>query len=95
MNNTKLLALINLIAGGCRINRSDHNVMFIKRIFQMTFDETYISIMIQLRKGRKSYSEIAKSLSITEDTVRARVKKLRDEGIFTITGLVNPSKISG
>ncbi len=60
----------------------------------MTIDETNISIMKHLREGRKPYSEIAKSLTITENTVRARVKKLRDEGIFTITGLVNPSKIA-
>ena len=61
----------------------------------MIIDETNINIMKHLREGRKSYSEIAKALSITENTVRARVKKLRDEGIFSITGLVNPSKIPG
>ena len=61
----------------------------------MTIDETNISIMKHLREGRKPYSEIAKSLSITENTVRARVKKLEDEGIFTISGLVNPSQIPG
>ena len=66
-----------------------------KRNGHMIIDETNIAIIKHLREGRKSYSEIAKSLSITENTVRARVKKLRDEGILTITGLVNPSKITG
>ncbi|MBT4482252.1 MAG: AsnC family transcriptional regulator [Candidatus Latescibacteria bacterium] len=59
----------------------------------MVIDEINYKIMKQLQDGRKSYREIAKSLSITENTVRARVKKLKKEGIFSITGLVNPDKI--
>ena len=59
----------------------------------MVIDETNLNIIRHLRDGRKSYSEIAKSLLVTENTVRARVKKLKENGIYSITGLVNSSKI--
>ncbi len=59
----------------------------------MFIDEINLNIIKHLRDGRKSYNEIAKALSITENTVRARVKKLMDEGIFSITGVVNPTEI--
>ena len=60
----------------------------------MEIDDINYKIMNQLQDGRKSYREIANSLSITENTVRARVNKLTKEGIFSISGLVNPDKIS-
>lgn len=36
------------------------------------------------------YKQIAESLALSEGTVRARVKKLKDEGILAVTGLVDP-----
>ena len=59
----------------------------------MIVDETNLNIIRQLRDGRKSYSEIARELSITENTVRSRVRKLSEEGVFSISGLVEPSSI--
>ena len=59
----------------------------------MIVDETNLSIIRQLRDGRKSYSEIARELSITENTVRSRVRKLEEEGVFSIAGLVEPCSI--
>ncbi len=61
---------------------------------QLVIDGTNLNIIKHLRDGRKSYNEIAKALSITETTVRARVKKLKNDGILSITGLVNPTKVS-
>jgi Lrp/AsnC family transcriptional regulator, regulator for asnA, asnC and gidA len=57
------------------------------------FDETSREIVKQLRDGRKSYDQIAKKLSITTNTVRARVKKLQKEGVFDITGRVDPDHL--
>jgi Lrp/AsnC family transcriptional regulator for asnA, asnC and gidA len=58
-------------------------------------DETNKAIIKQLTDGRKAYSAIAEELSITENTVRARVNKLIDEGILQITGLINPEMLPG
>lgn len=59
----------------------------------MKIDETNIAIIKHLRDGRKSFKKIAEELSIAENTVRARVNKLTDEGILEISGLVNPDAI--
>lgn len=61
----------------------------------MKIDDVNIRIIKHLRDGRKSFKRIAQSLGITENTVRARVKKLRDEGILEITGLVDHESIPG
>jgi Lrp/AsnC family transcriptional regulator for asnA, asnC and gidA len=50
-------------------------------------------IIKQLKNGRKSFDEIAKELSITPNTVRARVKRLLADGILEITGVIDPEKI--
>jgi len=50
-------------------------------------------IIRHLKKGRKSFDEIAKELSVTPNTIRARVKKLVADGILEITGLIDPEKI--
>ena len=42
--------------------------------------------------GRKPYSEIASKLNVSEGTVRKRVKKLTDMGVFKIAGLIDPEK---
>jgi Lrp/AsnC family transcriptional regulator for asnA, asnC and gidA len=56
----------------------------------MKLDETTISIIRHLRDGRKSFRAIADSLSLSENTVRQRVRKLVDEDVLEITGLVDP-----
>jgi len=50
-------------------------------------------IIRQLRDGRKSYDQIGKKISITPNTVRARVKKLMKDGVLDITGVINPDKM--
>ncbi len=58
-------------------------------------DDTNKAIIKQLKDGRKAYSAIAEELNITENTVRARVNKLMEEGILEITGVVDPECIPG
>jgi Lrp/AsnC family transcriptional regulator for asnA, asnC and gidA len=61
----------------------------------MNIDKTNLAIIKHLRNGRKSYQKIARDLSLSENTVRSRVKKLIDEGVLEISGLVNPETIEG
>ncbi|WP_422481268.1 Lrp/AsnC family transcriptional regulator [Pleomorphochaeta sp. DL1XJH-081] len=58
-------------------------------------DETNKAIIKQLSDGRKPFSAIADELSITENTVRARVNKLMEEGVLQISGLIDPEAIPG
>jgi Lrp/AsnC family transcriptional regulator, regulator for asnA, asnC and gidA len=61
----------------------------------MKIDETSLAIIKHLRDGRKSFKAIADDLSITENTVRARVNRLTEEGVLEVTGLVDPAAIPG
>ena len=61
----------------------------------MKIDSTSISIIKYLREGRKPFKEIADTLDLAENTVRARVKKLHDEGVLDIVGLVDPETLPG
>ena len=61
----------------------------------MKIDETNLAIIKHLKDGRKSFSSIAESLSLTENTVRSRVNKLMEEGVLEITGLVDPQSLPG
>ncbi len=59
----------------------------------MKIDENTIAIIRHLRNGRKSFKKIAEDLSLSENTIRTRVKKMIDEGVLQITGLVDPEQI--
>jgi Lrp/AsnC family transcriptional regulator for asnA, asnC and gidA len=61
----------------------------------MKIDRINLAIIKHLRSGRRSYKKIAEQLSVSENTVRARVHKLIDKGILEITGLINPEAIDG
>jgi Lrp/AsnC family transcriptional regulator for asnA, asnC and gidA len=61
----------------------------------MKIDETTISILRHLREGRKPFRAIADELGITENTVRARVNRLKQAGILEIAGLVDAESIPG
>jgi Lrp/AsnC family transcriptional regulator, regulator for asnA, asnC and gidA len=61
----------------------------------MKIDETSLAIIKHLREGRKSFQKIAEDLSITENTVRARVYRLTEEGVLDIAGLVDPEAVAG
>ena len=59
----------------------------------MNMDEISLQIIKHLRDGRKSFDEVGKNLSITTNTVRARVKKLMEKGVLEIIGSIDPEKI--
>ncbi len=59
----------------------------------MKIDDVNISILNLLKDGRMPFKKIADTLSLSEGTVRSRVKKLMDQGILDITGLVDPEVI--
>ncbi len=59
----------------------------------MKIDEINKKIIKQLRHGRKSFGEIANNLSITPNTVRARVNRLEADGILDITGVIDPERM--
>jgi Lrp/AsnC family transcriptional regulator for asnA, asnC and gidA len=61
----------------------------------MNIDNTSIAIMKHLRDGRKSYKKIAEDLAVSENTVRTRVNRLRDEGVLDLSGVVDAEAIPG
>ena len=61
----------------------------------MKIDRTNPEIIKQLRDGRKSFKTIAEELSVSENTIRARVSKLAEEGVLEISGLVDPESLPG
>ncbi len=58
-------------------------------------DDTNLAILRHLREGRKSFRIIAEDLNLSENTVRARVNRLQEEGILDIRGCVDPDALPG
>ncbi len=56
-------------------------------------DDTNKAIIRMLSDGRKPFSAIAEEIGITENTVRARVNRLTEEGVLSIQGLVDPQLV--
>lgn len=56
-------------------------------------DDTNKAIIRMLSDGRKPFSAIADEIGITENTVRARVNRLTEDGILSIQGLVDPQHV--
>jgi Lrp/AsnC family transcriptional regulator for asnA, asnC and gidA len=59
----------------------------------LDIDAINLAIINHLKDGRVSFKKIADKLQLAEGTVRARVKKLRDEGVLEISGLVDPEVV--
>ncbi|MFN2354684.1 MAG: Lrp/AsnC family transcriptional regulator [Desulfopila sp.] len=59
----------------------------------MKIDDTNTAILQHLRDGRVPFKKIADTLGVSEGTIRSRVKKLQDEGILEITGLIDPEAL--
>lgn len=59
----------------------------------MQLDAVNLEIIKQLQDGRRSFKKIADDLNVTENTVRSRVAKMKEEGIIDITGLVDVEKL--
>lgn len=49
-------------------------------------------IRLLTENGRMSTGELAKRLDISAPTVRSRIKDLEENGIFKVSGLINPGK---
>lgn len=61
----------------------------------MKLDDTNREIIKRLIKdGKTPYSQIAMELGITENTVRARVNQMLKDETLSISGLVDPQKVS-
>ena len=52
-----------------------------------------LELLRQLTDGRKSFREIARELSLSENTVRSRVRALLDEGGVEISARVDPDRL--
>jgi len=52
----------------------------------------YQIIHLLTEDGRMSVGEMAKKLKVTTPTIRSRIKILEDKGLFTVSGLVDPSQ---
>jgi len=61
----------------------------------MKIDDVNIEIIRELKDGRQSFKRIADKLNITENTVRTRVAKLKEEKVLDICGLFAPSELPG
>ena len=61
----------------------------------LRLDPLNMRIIGHLQEGRKSYKKIAVALGVSENTVKARVRKLEDEGILKIAGYVDPEAMDG
>lgn len=64
-----------------------------KVVFAVEIDEINLAIINHLRDGRMPFKKIADLLALSEGTVRARVKKLKEEGVLEITALVDPEAV--
>ena len=53
-------------------------------------DSTDWKIIDILREGYETNNAIGRRLSLSEGTVRQRIKRLKDAGILRIRGLINP-----
>lgn len=57
-------------------------------------DDTDVAIITALQEdGRRPFTEIARSLGLSEGTVRQRVGRLQRLGIVQIVGVINPSRL--
>jgi len=61
----------------------------------MKLDRIALGIFRSLHTEKQSGKEIAKSLSVSENTVRSRINSMIDEGVLKIIGLVDPYKLPG
>jgi len=61
----------------------------------MKIDKTNIDIMRHIRHARNSLKKIAHEMNLSENTIRARLNKMVNEGVLEISGLVDPTSIPG
>ena len=59
----------------------------------MPIDDINLAIINHLKDGRAPFKQIADDLGIAEGTVRSRVRRLMEEGVLEIRGLVDPEAV--
>jgi Lrp/AsnC family transcriptional regulator, regulator for asnA, asnC and gidA len=59
----------------------------------MKIDEINMKIIRHMKNGRTPVSEIAEDLSITENTVRTRIKKMVNGSLMEVQGVIDPDKM--
>jgi Lrp/AsnC family transcriptional regulator for asnA, asnC and gidA len=64
-----------------------------KVVLGVLIDEINLAIINHLKDGRMPFKKIADLLALSEGAVRARVKKLKEEGVLDITALVDPESL--
>jgi Lrp/AsnC family transcriptional regulator, regulator for asnA, asnC and gidA len=61
---------------------------------QTDFDDTDRAILQELQEdGRRSFRAIARSVGVSEGTVRTRVRRIEEEGALRILAFVDPSRL--
>ena len=61
---------------------------------QTEFDDTDRAILRELQEdGRRSFRAIARSVGVSEGTVRPRVRRIEDAGALRILAFVDPSRL--
>lgn len=71
------------------------DIIFRNRKMKYKVDQTDIEIIRNLWDGRTPYSDIAKKVGLTTNTVRNRVNRMLEKGTLQIISLVNPEAIEG
>ena len=71
------------------------NIRTNRSMATIDIDPVNLAIIKHLRDGRKSFRDISRELSVSENTIRSRVQKLTDAGVLDIAGLVNPELLNG
>jgi len=61
----------------------------------MRLDEVNLAILRLLREGRRSFKSIAAQLEVSENTVRGRIRRMAEEGVLAVSGLVDPDTLEG
>jgi Lrp/AsnC family transcriptional regulator for asnA, asnC and gidA len=52
-------------------------------------------IQLLTENGRMPIGEMAKQLNVTSPTIRKRIKRLEKDGIFKVSGLIDPNRHQG
>lgn len=61
----------------------------------LKLDRLNMRIISHLQEGRKSFKKISLALGVAENTVKARVRKLEEEGILKIAAYITPEAMEG
>lgn len=82
------------VAHAVVVTRIDRRLRYARCVATIALDATDEAILAELQHdGRTAYREIARAVAVSEGTVRARVRRLRDAGVLQILAFVDPSRV--